>query len=125
MSKPAATKGQKGYILGMAKKLGLEMGMDDLRTFNTSEANNMIRTMKKALYGSDDDPCEKMRRKLISMAHTIGWQSKEKADMNRINKWCVQYGQFKKELNEHTYDELTHLISQFQYGPFKTKLENN
>lgn len=123
MGLPGATPKQKGYIIGLGKKLGLEIEKEDLSLTDTGEANNMIRSMREALYGKSEDPCEQMRRKLISMARTIGWEKGNKADMKRIDAWCFQYGQYHKSLNTHTYEELVHLVSQFQYGPFKGKFK--
>lgn len=62
----------------------------------------------------------KMRRKIIKLAHDKGWQvfdqrkAKLVADMQRINNWCVKYGQFHKPLNEHDTKELVSLVSQFE-----------
>jgi hypothetical protein len=62
-----------------------------------------------------------MPRKIISMAHELGWQlpnpenpAKPKADMKRINGWCVNYGFLHKKLNDYTKDELVPLVTQFE-----------
>lgn len=68
------------------------------------------------------DVANKMRRKLISMAREMGWETtpsnspwrRRVADMDRLNAWCVKYGQFHKTLNKHTLQELPLLISQFE-----------
>lgn len=62
----------------------------------------------------------RMRRKIIAMAHTMGWSIEHPvshdlvADMQRINGWCVQYGYLKKPLNSYKLEELPKLISQFE-----------
>lgn len=58
---------------------------------------------------------EKMRRRILSMAHEMGWQIQGgKIDMQRVNGWCERYGGFKKVLNKHTYLELVKLTSGFE-----------
>jgi hypothetical protein len=56
----------------------------------------------------------RMRRHIIAMAHEMGWKLPNgKADMQRINGWCLQ--QFgKKALNKYDYKELTKLVSIFK-----------
>jgi len=57
---------------------------------------------------------DRMRKKIISMAHQIGWTLNGKADMQRIEVWCVNKGPYHKPLNGHTHEELTVLVSVFQ-----------
>jgi hypothetical protein len=59
------------------------------------------------------DPGDKMRKKIISKAHQMHWQINGKADMARIDNWCVAYGPYKKPLNAHNIKELGILISVF------------
>jgi hypothetical protein len=49
-----------------------------------------------------------------------------KADMARINAWCMKYGQYKKELNKHNEKELAHLVTQFEsaYKSFLKGISN-
>lgn len=84
------------------------------------EAGALI-THLKSLDGS-----HKMRRKIISMAHELGWKipGTKKIDMDAINEWCKKYGFGKKELNEYTEQELPKLVTQFQNGPYKHYLHN-
>jgi len=84
------------------------------------EAGALI-THLKSLDGS-----HKMRRKIISMAHELGWKipGTKKIDMEAINEWCKKYGFGKKELNEYTEKELPRLVTQFQNGPYKFYLSN-
>lgn len=57
---------------------------------------------------------DRKRKAIISVAHTGGWQQNGKADIDRINGWCQQYGQFKKPFNDHTSKELNQLLRQFK-----------
>lgn len=64
------------------------------------------------------DSANLMRRKIISMAHEIGWHNlvngKWQIDMRSLNNWCLQHSYLKKELNKYTTDELPKLVSQFE-----------
>ena len=71
------------------------------------------------------DAAHKMRRKIIRMAHEMGWKKAgSKIDMDAINEWCKKYGFGKKELNSYTEQELPKLVTQFQNGPYKHYLSN-
>ena len=90
----------------------------------SNEAADMIKHLKSL------DPLEKsadkMRKKIIAMAHEMGWSSltpnpspngegrkTAKVDMKRIDDWCKkQFG--KKQLNNYTYKELTTLVAVFE-----------
>jgi hypothetical protein len=79
------------------------------------------------------DAAHKMRRKIISMAHEMGWQvrvsspnggSRMGADMDAVNAWCKKYSFGKKPLNEYTTRELPRLVTQFEQGPYKHYLSH-
>jgi len=61
-----------------------------------------------------------MRRKMISIAYQMAWtkvdlkKAKVSADMDRIDQWCMTKGMYKCALNDHTYKELTQLVTQFE-----------
>lgn len=58
---------------------------------------------------------DKMRKKIISMAHEMGWQLPNgKADIARVNAWCKKYGHGHKPLNSYQYKELPELVGQFE-----------
>lgn len=64
---------------------------------------------------SIQSPANKMRRKILSMAHEMDWElSTGQVDMKRINKWCVEYGYLHKELDQYTESELPQLINAFE-----------
>ena len=65
------------------------------------------------------DSADKMRKKIISMAHEMGWQLpasglRPKADMQRIDAWTAKYGYLHKALNSYEYTELPVLVTQFE-----------
>lgn len=64
--------------------------------------------------GTVKPPGDKMRKAIISMAHELGWRLAGKADMQRINNWCIAKGKYHKKLNDHNMKELTELVTQFQ-----------
>jgi hypothetical protein len=63
---------------------------------------------------------DKMRKKIIALAHQMGWSAihptsgNKIADTKRINEWCKKYGYLHKELNSYTIDELPKLVTQFE-----------
>jgi hypothetical protein len=59
------------------------------------------------------DMCDVMRKKIISKAHQMNWEIEGKADMQRINDWCVEHGPYKKLLMRHDVKELGILVSVF------------
>lgn len=83
------------------------------------EATAMIKHLKEL--DPDEQAAEKMRKKIISLAHEMGWQvaGSQKADMKRIDGWCKKFGYKHKNLNNYTYKELPALVTQFENGPYK------
>ncbi|WP_346237748.1 hypothetical protein ABDK00_001560 [Niabella insulamsoli] len=92
------------------------------KELTTMEAANLINYLKAQ--PTEAAQCQQMRRKIIAKAHKMRWETAEgKADMERIEHWCLKYGGFKKKLNDHTYKELVHLVTQFNamYKKFLAK----
>lgn len=55
------------------------------------------------------------RRLLLAYAHEMMWELPGgKVDMERVNNWCVKYGQYHKELNAHSLTELSDIIVQME-----------
>ena len=97
-----------------------------------AEADSLIKALKKDEPMKKEvnkaDPCHKMRGKILSHAHELGWHKKDKngitirdpgtqkpkIDFDRVNNWCIQYGFGKKRLDKYTYEELPKLVWQFQ-----------
>jgi hypothetical protein len=65
-----------------------------------------------------EDKADKMRKKIISMAREMRWEiiseGKTKADIKRINDWCLKFGYLHKSLNQYTEAELPKLVTQFE-----------
>lgn len=61
-----------------------------------------------------DDDMDTMRKKIIALAHGMSWQMNGKADMQRINTWCINKGPYHKPLMAHKRDELITLVSVFE-----------
>ncbi len=84
------------------------------RELTDSEANGLLAHLQ-SLDGTADRS-EKMRRKIIRLAHEMGWkrQGSTKIDMKRINAWCAKSGYLHKPLDDYSYSELPKLVSQFE-----------
>jgi hypothetical protein len=80
-----------------------------------------------------DQKANRLRRKFLSICHQLGWYKKDKADrvvLNaeqkpvldyaRIDNWCEKHGKYHKTLQEHSYNELQKLISQFNEVMYQT-----
>jgi hypothetical protein len=46
----------------------------------------------------EQSPADKMRGKILSLAHDMHWTKNKKADIDRVNNWCVKYSGFKLPL---------------------------
>lgn len=92
------------------------------KDLTNAEMLNIIHDLEKGF--KELDRCDFMRKKIISMAHEMGWSlipnpspkekgahGKRKIDMARIDEWCLKYTG--KKLNSHNYTELVKVVSQF------------
>lgn len=125
-----ANNQQKAAIHAILRKMGMEGDIEYKRNLvieyskgrctSTSdlyyaEAQELINGLNKATGQTDDEiRANNMRRKIIGIARAAGWEKDGKADMERIDAWCRARGQFHKGLNEHTYNELPALVTQFE-----------
>lgn len=85
-----------------------------MKDMQLSELTELLRHLNS---GNEAPPTrgDRQRKRIISMAHQMGWQvDGQKADMKRINEWCVKYGKWHKPLNDHTTLELNELVTQFE-----------
>jgi hypothetical protein len=63
---------------------------------------------------------QKMRRRILSLCHTLGWNvwdhhsQKHVVDWERLNSWMLKYGYLHKPLNRYSYFELGKLVTQFE-----------
>lgn len=58
--------------------------------------------------------CDLMRKKMIHLFRTIGYNEAGSADMERIYAWVLKYGYLKKRLMEYNSAELPKLVSQVE-----------
>jgi hypothetical protein len=89
------------------------------RDLTNSEIMQVIEKLEKGF--KELDRADVMRKKIISMAHEMGWilspalskgeGAKRKIDMPRIDAWCIKYTG--KKLNGHNAKELANVVSQF------------
>lgn len=93
---------------------GISFGRtESTKELTPAEVDMLIKYLQQEQGNSEAD--NKMRRKIISMAHQLHWHlpGTQKADMKRIDNWCEQYGYLHKKLDKYTSTELVKLVSQF------------
>jgi hypothetical protein len=106
----------------------------ELHQLEALELINHLQQIARKAQTDTDNAANRMRRKLIAMAREIHWEeyycppksvkpTARRADMNRINNWCRQYGYLHKALNDYSYKELPALLSQFEKGPYLASLK--
>jgi hypothetical protein len=80
-----------------------------LTDLSMGELNELI----TQLGAQKDDPCDRMRKKIISMLKYQGYQLPSgKADMVRIYAFILKYGYLHKHLNEYSEEDLPKLVYQ-------------
>lgn len=103
----------------MQSKASIILGITNGRTESSKdlsfdEARLMINYLKMQ---ADKDALRsnKMRNKIISMAHEMHWHlsGTQAIDMLRLNTWCERFGYLHKKLNDYSYIELPKLVTQF------------
>lgn len=111
------------------QKDNLVMGFTGQRTSSRggmfkAEAIELIRYLKSQ--DPDEVAAERMRKKVISMAHECGYRipGTKKVDMKKLDGWCTTFGMYKKKLNQHTKEEMVNLVTQFEqrYKSFLSSL---
>lgn len=103
-------------------KASMVFGFSNGRATSTKDlfAEEAILMIKHLEATDPNQPAaEKMRKKLLHMAHSMGWQIKKGdnkivVDMERVDRWCKTYGYGKKSLNNYSYKELPKLLTQFE-----------
>ncbi len=107
---PRHRQNKESLILGITNDR--TASISDLKQ---SEINDLIRHLESE---KKPDPADTMRKKIISMAWQMNWtkevKGKLKADIARINKWCIDSSYLKKGLNDYKYKELPKLVAQFE-----------
>ena len=80
------------------------------KELNDNEALDLIHDLGTTM-GSKSD---RMRKKIIGIFRSMGVERDGKADMVKIDDWCVQYGYLHKGLNDYRAKELPKLIAQVE-----------
>jgi hypothetical protein len=89
---------------------------------NKQQPNTSPKPMAQAIKAAikpDAERANNMRKKIIALAHQMGWSAyhpvsgRKVADMAHINEWCTKYGYLHKPLNDYTLAELPKLVTQF------------
>lgn len=57
---------------------------------------------------------DKMRKKILSFFHEMGYAQGGKLDMEKVNAQIEKLGYKKKPLNQYHYEELPKLVTQFE-----------
>jgi hypothetical protein len=57
---------------------------------------------------------DKMRKKILSICHEMGWANNNAIDWPRLNNWLTKYGYLHKALTNYTVKELPKLVTQFE-----------
>ena len=123
---PPATKPQIGCIHAMLNKLGLmaqkatltqsftEGRSESLSDLTLPEATAFIQHLKRQ--DPEEQKAEKMRRKIISMAHEMAWRipGTTRIDMVRLDAWMEKSSIQHKKLNRYQLAELPALVTQFE-----------
>jgi hypothetical protein len=83
------------------------------------EATEAIKYLKEN--DPDEEAAERMRRKIIGMAYGYAGLgpsatvAQKRETVNRLDRWCKQYGYKHKGLNSYTKAELPKLLTQFEF----------
>ncbi len=85
------------------------------RELTKKEAADLIKALKSFVPTPHEAASDKMRKKIISMAHEMGWRLESgRIDMAHVNAWCRKHGHAKKYLDNYTYEQLPALVTQFE-----------
>lgn len=121
-----ANNNQKSAIHALVSKLGLQAQKETLvQSFThgretsskemwSEEANALIKYLKSQ--DPTEQAADRMRKKIIAIAHEMGWHIKgtQRADMKRIDGWCLTYGKYHRKLNSLTAEQLPEVVTQFE-----------
>lgn len=94
---------------------GSKNSLTDLTPVEYRNLLQWIKTTFKVTETADwqNTPENKMRRKIIGYFKSMHYTTTDgKADMNRINDWCVKYSLTHKRLNENDRAELVKIVGQ-------------
>jgi hypothetical protein len=125
------TKKQNMAFHALIGKIGIDketkrdmiLGMTNMRTssskdLTSDECQALINALRvKSGLKPDkvqDDPADKMRKKILSICHEMHWTVNGKVDWRRLDTWLKQYGMYHKSLNKLTLVELPSQLTQFE-----------
>lgn len=96
------------------KQLMLELfNKESIKDLDLRELIRLNIEMKQIIYTIN--VCElRQKRKIIALFCQMEYVKNKKADMQRINDWCIKYGQNHKDLNNTYGAQLTALVSQVE-----------
>lgn len=111
---------KKNLVLSFSK--GRSESSKDLTDTEAAELVSWLRTKQTIFINKNNDASNRMRRKIISMAHEMHWHILDPfpkgrrlvVDMARLNNWCKKFGYLHKNLNSYTSEELPILVTQFE-----------
>lgn len=120
LSKTGLMNSKKDLILGFTH--GRAESSKDLTEREAAMLIAYLQRQKK-----EEDPCNRMRRKIISMCYELRWAKAGdwKTALEKIDSFCEgAKGIYKKKLQTHTYQELVQVVSQFEsiYKKYLEKL---
>lgn len=79
-----------------------------------AEASVMLDSLQKMLHSTGEyQQADRKRKRILYYAHQMNWTKMDKVDIERVNNWCVKYGYLHKPLMQHSANELTALVRQF------------
>lgn len=97
---------------------------ESVKEMRNEEAAALIGHLKSM--DPEEKSADKMRNKILSMAHEMGWHiaGTAKVDMQHVNGWMRSKSYLKKDLDAYRYGELPKLVSQFEevYKSFLKKV---
>lgn len=87
---------------------------DSLKALSDSEYQDFIRYLNQFFKSQVNIQSEtKQKRKIIALFAQMGYLTDDnKADMQRINNWCIQYGHLHCNLNGYKGSDLVKLVTQ-------------
>jgi hypothetical protein len=122
MSNPAQIKA----IYSLLGKHGLRDEKKSIVSAFTAEKTTSVSAMSFSqaaaliahLKGLDptDRATDRMKNKIISMAHELGWRKPgtTDVDMDHVNNWMKSFSYLKKPLDDYKHNELPKLVTQFE-----------
>ena len=87
----------------LARYSGREI--DSIKKLSRQEAEELLAFLEER-----NDSMNRQRRKMMAYCYQMEWvvhkDGKRKADLERLNAWCIKWGIYKKSLNAHNEIEI-------------------